>query len=196
MEKTFVNVLAHSRALKLLTVLVLTSIVVIDALAIALVVRAVDYASPENRARMIWMLVLLLISSAPGFPVLYLIRRALLDHWMKTDDRGIAYNSWAKKVSVSWDEVTGVSIVSRGRYGQALRSKALRMDTAKGTFYALPTFVDKSMPIPQLKPGISTQRLSYPNGEIREINVQNSDIYLELQDRIPDLLETSLGDKV
>lgn len=190
--KTFVNALAYSRILKLLIIFVLTVIVVVDVLVIALVVNVISYASPEQRVRIICLVVLLLLSSASGVPVFYLIHRSLRDQWIRTDDQGITYNSWAKKVSVSWDEVTGVSVVSRGRYGQALRNKVLRIDTKKGRFYASPMLADKSMPIPQLKLGVSSQRFSYPDGRTKEVNIQNSDIYMELQKYIPDLLNASL----
>jgi hypothetical protein len=192
MEKTFVNALAYSRIAKLLIILVLTIVVVVDVLAITLVVNAINYASAEQRIRIIGLLTLLLLSSASGFPILYLMHRSLRDQWIRTDDRGITYNSWAKKISATWDEVTGVSVVSRGRYGQALRNRALCIDTKKGRFYAPSTFVDKSMPIPQLKLGVSSQRFSYPDGRTKEVNIRNSDIYMELRNYIPELLNSSL----
>ena len=191
MGKTFVNALAYSRTLRILIILILITIVLIDVVVIALVVKLISYASPEHRTRIIFLLSLLLLSSASGFPVFYLIYRSLRDQWVRTDDRGITYNSWAKKVSASWDEVTGVSVVSRGRYGQVFRNKALRINTRKGRFYIPPIFVDKSMPIPQLKLGMSSQRFSYPGGRTKEINIQNSDVYTELQNYVPDLLNAS-----
>jgi len=193
MEKMFVNVFAHSRILKSLTILILAFVIVVDMLIIILVINVMDDASLEERARIIRLMVLLLLSSVAGFPLFYFMHRYLRDQWIKIDDQGIAYNSWAKKISASWDEVTGVSVASRGRYGQALRDKALRIDTRKGQIYALPTFVDKSMPIPQMKLSISNRKLSYPGGKIREINIQDCDICAELRNHIPDRLNASLG---
>lgn len=192
MGKTFVNALAYSKLLKLSMIFALTAVIVIDIFVIALVVKVISYASPEQRARIIFLLVLMLLSSALGFPLFYIIYRSLRDQWIKTDDRGITYNSWVKKISASWDEVTGVSAVSRGGYGQALPAKSLRIDTKKGRIYAVPFLVDKSMPIPKLKLGLSSQRLSYPDGKTKEMSIQNSDIYMELQKHIPDLLNAFL----
>lgn len=192
MEKKFVNALAYSKVLRLLTIFVLVAVIAIDMLVIAMVAEVIGYTSPEERAKIIRLLVLLLLSSASGFPVLYLIHRSLRDQWITIGEQGIAYNSWAKKISASWDEVTKVSVVSRGRYGQASRTKGLRIDSKAGKIYALPTFVDESMPIPQMKFGISSQKFCYPNGRIKEIKIQNSDICAELQNHIPDLLNAAL----
>lgn len=180
MGKTFVNALAYSRILTLLTVFVLSFVVLADALIIALVIKAMDSASPEERAKITWLLALFLFSSAAGFALLYLLHRSLRDQWIRTDDRGITYKSLSRKISASWDEVTGVSVVSRGRHGGALR-----VDTRKGRFYVLPVFVDKSMPIPRLKIGVSSQRLSYPNGRMKELDIKSSDVYVELKNYIP-----------
>ncbi len=187
MEKTFVNVLAHSKVLKLLIILILAFVVVADVLVITFIVSLIDYASPEQRAKITRLMALLIISSVAGFPLLYFVRRSLRDQWVKTNDTGITYNSWTKKMSARWSEVTKISVVPRGRY------RVLRIDTKKGRFHISPLFVDKSMPIPKLKPGISSQKLSYPGGRIKEVNnIQDSDIYIELQNYIPDLLNASL----
>ena len=53
MGKTFVNALAYSRVLKLLTIFALSFVVVADALVIALVIKVIDFASPEERTRII-----------------------------------------------------------------------------------------------------------------------------------------------
>ena len=180
MEKTFVNALAYSRILKLLTIFVLAFVVVADALIIALVVKVIDFASPEERTKVTRLLALFLFSSATGFPLFYLLHRSLRDQCIKTDDRGITYNSLTRKISASWDEVGGVSVVSRGRHGQALR-----VDTRKGRFYVLPVFVDKSMPMPKLKIGLSSRRLSYPNGRMKELDIKSNDVYVELKNYIP-----------
>jgi hypothetical protein len=37
---------------------------------------------------------------------------------------------------------------------------------------ATPIFVDKSMPIPKLKIGVSSRRLSYPNGRVRDLDIK------------------------
>ena len=87
--------------------------------------------------------------------------------------------------------VIGVSIVSRGRYGQALRAKGLRIDTKNGKIYALPIFVDSAMPSPQQKMSISTQKLLYPDGRTRIVDAESCDIYMELQNYIPELLNVS-----
>ncbi len=192
MEKTFVNALAYSRVLRFLIIFVLVSIIVIDVFVIALVARVIDHASPEQRSRITFLMILLLLSSSTGFLLFYLTRRNLRDQWIKTDKRGIIYNSWSKKISASWDEVTGVSIASRGRYGQALRHKALRIETKSGTIYALPIFVDKSMPIPQLKFGMASQKLSYPGGKVKKIDVRDCDVHKELKNYIPDLFDESI----
>ena len=192
MEKTFVNALAYSRILRFLIIFVLVSIIVIDAFVIALVAKSIDYASPEQRSRITLLMILLLLSSSIGFLLFYLTRRELRDQLIKTDERGIVYNSWSKKISASWDEVLGVSIASRGRYDQALRHKALRIDTKNGTIYALPIFVDKSMPIPQLKFGMLSQKLSYPGGKVKKIDVGDCDVHKELKNHIPDLLDESI----
>lgn len=180
MEKTFVNALAYSRILKLLTIFVLSFVVLADALIMALVVKVIDFASPEERTRITWLLALFLFSSAAGFPLFYFLHRSLRDQWIKTEDRGITYNSLTRKISASWDEVTGVSVVSRGRHSQALR-----IDTRRGRFYVLPVFVDKSIPIPKLKIGVSSRRLSYPNGRMKELDIESSDVYMELRNYIP-----------
>jgi len=193
MEKIFVNAFAYSKTLKSLIILILAFVVIVDILVIALVMKVIDDASPEDRAKIIRLLVLMLLSSIAGFILFYLMRRYFRDQWIKTDDQGIKYNAWAMKISASWDEVTGVSVVSRGKYGQALRDKAFRIDTEKSRIYALPIFVDKSMPIPQVKLGISSRKLSYPDGRIKEINIQDSDICAELRKHIPDLIDASLA---
>jgi len=193
MEKIFVNAFAYSKILKSLIILILAFVVIVDILVIALVMRVMDDASPEERAKIIRLLVLMLLSSIAGFILFYLMRRYFRDQWIKIDDQGIKYNTWFMKISASWDEVTGVSVVSRGKYGQALRNKAFRIDTEKNRIYALPIFVDKSMPIPQVKLGISSRKLSYPDGRIKEINIQNSDICTELRKHIPDLIDASLA---
>ena len=191
MEKTFVNALAYSRILKLMIIAALVFIVMVDALVISLVLKVIDQATPEERTKVIPLVVLMLFSSAAGFPFFYFIHRTLREQWISIGDAGIRYNSLGKKISASWDEVTGVSIVSRGRFGQALRTKGLRIDTKNGKIYALPVFVHKSMPIPQLKPGMSSQKLVYPDGKIKKIDVETSDIYMELQNHIPELLNAS-----
>lgn len=188
MEKTFVNALAYSKILKYFIIATLIFIAIVDISLVSLVVKAIGHAAPEERTRIMGLLAVLLLSSAVGFPFFYLMYRSLKKHWIKTDHQGITYNSWGKKISASWDEVTGVSIVSRGRYGQALRAKGLRIDTKKGKIYALPIFVDSAMPIPQLKMGISTQKLLYPDGKIRIADAKSCDIYMELQNYIPELL--------
>jgi len=189
MEKTFVNALGYSRILRYLIIFVLVAIIVIDAFVIALVMKVIDYASPAERSRIILLVALLFLSSAAGFPLFYFAQRSLRDQWIKIDDQGITYNSWSKKISASWEQVTGVSIASRGRYGQALRHKALCIDTRKGKIYALPIFVDKSTPIPQLKYGMASKKLSYPDGRTKQIDTQNSDVYVELMNYIPNLLK-------
>jgi len=191
MEKTFVNALAYSKILKYLIIATLVFIAIVDISLVSLVVKIIGYATPEARTRITGLVALLLLSSAMGFPFFYLTHRSLKKHWIKTDDQGITYNSWGRKISASWDEVTGVSIVSRGRYGQALRTKGLRIDTKKGKIYALPIFVDSAMPIPQLKMGISAQKLLYPDGRIRVVDAESSDIYMELQNYVPELLNAS-----
>ena len=190
MEKTFVNALAYSKALRSVMIVVLILVVVIDIFTTSLVIKTINHATPAERARIIDLLTILLLSSATSFPFFYLIHRSLRKQWIKIDDVGITYNSWGRKISASWNEVTGASIVSRGRYGQALRTKGLRIDTENGRIYALPIFVDSSMPIPQLKMGISSQRLLYPDGRAKTIEVKTSDIYTELQNYIPHLLDT------
>jgi len=182
MEKTFVNVLAYSRILKLLTIFVLAFVAVADALIIALVIKVIDFASPEEQVKVTRLLALFLFSSVAGFLLFYLLHRGLRDQWIRTDERGITYNSLTRKISASWDEVTGVSVVSRGRYGQALR-----VNTRKGRFYVLPVFVDKSMPIPKLKIGVSSRRLSYPNGRMKELDIKSNDVYVELKNYISNL---------
>ena len=188
MEKTFVNALAYSRILKWVMIAALVFIVVVDALVISLVMKVIDQATPEERTKVIRLVVLMLFSSAAGFPLFYFVHRTLREQWISIGDAGIRYNSLGRKVSASWDEVTGVSIVSRGRFGQALRTKGLRVNTKNGKIYALPTFVDKSMPIPQLKPGISSQRLVYPDGKVKRLEVETSDIYMGLKNYVPELL--------
>jgi len=188
MEKIFVNALAYSRVLKSLMIAVLIFVVIMDIALTALVMKVIGYATPEERTKLITLTVLLLLSSAIGFLLFYFIRRSIREQWIKTGEQGIAYGSWAKKVSASWDDVTGVSIVSRGRYGQALRAKGLRIDTNSGKIYALPTFVDKSLPIPQLKMSLSSQKLLYPDGTLKKVDVKTCDVYMELQNYIPELL--------
>ena len=166
----FVNALAYSRILKSIMIATLAFIVIVDISLGSLVLKVADHAAPEERTKIIGLLALLLLSSAIGFPLFYLIHRSFKKHWIKTDDQGITYNSWGRKVSASWDDVTGVSIVSRGRYAQALRTKGLRIDTKKGKIYALPIFVDNAMPIPQLKMAIFAQKLLYPDGRIRIVD--------------------------
>ena len=143
MEKIFVNAFAYSKTLKSLIILILAFVVIVDVLVIALVMKVIDDASPEERAKIIRLVVLMLLSSVAGFILFYLMRRYFRDQWIKIDDQGIRYNAWAMKISASWNEVTIVSVVSRGKYGQALRNKALRIDTEKSRIYALPIFVDK-----------------------------------------------------
>ena len=191
MERTFVNALAYSRLLKSVMIVVLVFAVVVDIYIISLVMKVIDHATPEERTKIISLLAILLLSSAAGFPFFYLIHRSLRKQWIRIDDEGITYNSWSRKTSASWDEVTAVSVVSRGKYGQALRTKGLRIDTEKGMIYALPIFVDSSMPIPQLKMGISSQRLLYPDGRIKVVDLETSDIYTELRNHIPELLNIS-----
>ncbi|MFC1715349.1 hypothetical protein ACFL6S_16895 [Candidatus Poribacteria bacterium] len=192
MEKTFVNALAYSRLLKSVIIVVLVFVVVVDIYIISLVMKVIGHATPEERTKIISLLVLLLLSSAAGFPFFYLIHRSFRKQWIKINDEGITYNSWSRKISASWDEVIGASVVSRGRYGQALRTKGLRIDTKKGKIYALPIFVDSSMPIPQLKMGISSQRLLYPDGRIELVDLETSDICTELRNHIPELLNMPL----
>ncbi len=129
MEKTFVNALAYSRILKLLIIFVPSFVVVADALIIAVLIKVMDFASPEERVKITWLLAFFLLSSAAAFPLFYLLHRSLREHWIKTDDRGIMYNSLTRKISASWDEVTDVSVVSRGRHSQASR-----VDTRRGRF--------------------------------------------------------------
>lgn len=191
MEKIFINALAYSKILKSMMIITLFFIVAVDVMCIALVMRVINEATPEERTKIIALTQILILSGAMGFPLFYLIRRSLREQWIKIGDDGIMYNSWAKKISASWDEVKGVSIVSRGRYGQALRAKGLCIDTKNGKIYALPSFVDNSKPIPQLKMGMSSQRLVYPDGVIKEASVETSDIYVELQNYIPEFLANS-----
>ena len=193
MEKTFVNPLAYSRILKLVMIGALIFVVIVDVLVVFLLVKVSDYATPEERERLLWLVVPLLLSSVTGFPLFYFIHRTIREQWIETSDQGIRYNSLGKKLSASWAEVISVSIVSRGRYGQALRTKGLLIDTSKGKIYALPTFVDKSEPIPQLRMGISSQRLLYPNGRTRKVDVETSDVYAELQNYVPELFGVSSG---
>jgi hypothetical protein len=188
-EKTFINTLAYSRILKYLMIFILSIIIIIDVLVIALVINLIEYAPPEKRSGIILRVILLMVATVAGLPLFYFVRRNLRDQWIKINDEGLKYNSWTTKISTPWNEVTGVSIVSRGRYGQALRTKALRIDTRYGSIYALPIFVDKSMPIPELKFGMLSRKLSYPNGRTKEISVQDSDIYKELKNYIPNLLD-------
>ena len=187
MEKMFVNALAYSKILKWVMVIALIFILMIDMLFISLVVKVIDSATPEERTKIIWLAVLLILSSAAGFPIFYFVRRSLREQWIGIGEQGIRYNSPGKKIAASWDQVVSVSIVSRGRFGQALRTKGLRIDTKNGQIYALPIFVDKSAPIPQLKMGISSQKLLYPDGRTREMNAETSDVYMELQNHIPEL---------
>ena len=193
MEKTFVNALAYSRILKFVIIFVLAFVVIVDILVIALVIKVIGYASSEERTRIVRLLALLHISSAMGFPLFYFLHRSLRNQWIRIGDSGITYNSWSRKVSAAWDEVAGVSVISRGKYGQASRGGVLRIDTKRGGIYALPIFVDKSMPIPQLRFGISSWKLSYPDGRIREVSIKNSDIYMELRNYVPDLFSASLN---
>ena len=130
MEKTFVNVLAYSRLLRLVIIFALAFVVTVDVIVITLVIKVVGYASLEERTKIIRLVILLLLSSAAGFSLFYLIHGSLRNQWIRTDDTGITYNSWAKKISASWDEVTSVSVVPPGRY------QALRIETKKGKFYA------------------------------------------------------------
>ena len=188
MEKTFVNALAYSRILKLMIIATLVFIVIVDVLIISLVVKVIDHATPEERTRLIRLVVLMIFSSAAGFPLFYFVHRYLREQWISIGDAGIRYNSLGKKIAAAWDEITGVSIVSRGRFGQALRTKGLRIDTKNGKIYALPIFVHKSTPIPQLKPGISSQKLVYPDGKVKKLDVETSDIYMELKNYVPELL--------
>ena len=191
MEKTFVNALAYSRILRSVMIATLILVVIVDIYLISRVVKVIDHATSEERTRIISLLAILLLNSAAGFPFFYLIHRGLRRQSIRTDDQGITYSSWGRKISASWDEVTSVSIVSRGGYGQALRTKGLRIDTRKGKIYALPIFVDSSMPIPQLRMGISSRELLYPDGRVKVVEVEASDIYTELQNYIPELLNVS-----
>lgn len=189
MEKTFVNVLAYSRALQVIIILVLVFIVFSDALAITIVIKIAGYTTTEERAWIDRLIALLLLSSASGFVIFYLINRSLKAHWIKTNDWGIIYNSLTKKVSASWDEVTRVFTASRGTFGQVLPVQALRICTKKGNFYVSPMFVDKSMPIPKLKYGRMSRKLYYPDGSTKQISIHNSDIYPELQKYIPEIIK-------
>ena len=191
MEKTFVNVLAYSRTLKAFMIGILVFAVFSDAIVISLVVKVIDQATPDERTKIIGLLAVLLSSTCLGFPLLYLLHQSLRKHWIRTDEQGITYNFWGRNISASWEQVNNVSIVSRGRHGQALRTKGLRIDTKNGIIYALPILVDKSSPIPQLTMGITSRNLRYPDGRIRKIGVETSDIYLELQNYIPELLKDS-----
>ena len=74
MEKTFVNALAYSKILKYLIIATLIFIAIVDISLVLLVLKAADHAAPEERTKIIGLLALLLLSSAIGFPLFYLIR--------------------------------------------------------------------------------------------------------------------------
>jgi len=189
MEKTYINSLAYSKAFKLLIILIPAALVIIDAFMFALILNVLNYAMPDEKAKLSNLFFILVLSSISGFIIFYILYRSLHSYWIKIGESGITYNSLSKKIHATWDEVSDVSIVLRGSFGQRLINKSLRITTKKGRFYISPTFVDKSQPIPQLKFSMRSQWFVYPNGIKKELNINNSDIYTELKNYIPEKIK-------
>ena len=187
MQKTFVNALAYSRLLKLLMISVLVFVGVVDLSITYIIIKLIPYAAPEEKIRITQMLVVMLVASASGVPLFYFVHRSMKAQWLRIDQNGIEYYTWTKKISVSWNEIKDIFIVPRGR-----NITALRIKTPEGNFYISPMFVDKSKPIPQVKLRLSGLKLVYPPDELRSLDIQKNEVFAEVRNYLPDLVEAAV----